>query len=558
MRLDKAREYFCAIRPQIMDPEKYTVQNIAKDLYAGFIVAIISFPLAMALAIASGVSPEKGLITAVVAGAFTSIFGGCKFQIGGPTGAFVVIIFNIVAVHGFNGLLVASLMAGCFLMIAGFLRIGKIIQYMPYTVTAGFTAGIGVTLLSTQLHDLFGIVAEDNSGSFWGRIQFVWQHIDDMSGATFVLAFGLAGMIFLLQKFRPNYPRFLIAIAIGVGATFWFPEYFDTIGTRFADLKWNGLHFSLPEVNFELVKTLLPSALTIAFLSGIESLLCATIADGLTLTKHKSDAELIGQGMANIVAALFGGVPSTGALARTAANIKAGAVSPLSGIFQSLFVLSFMCFFMDYMKFIPIACLAGMLLTIAWNMIGFRQCTYIFRASKSDSLVFLVTFILTVVVDITVAVEIGVITAMLLFVHRLLEKTEINISEISNRFEGVDPSKYGVHCVNINGPLFFGVAPAVDNVLKRVGDERVLILNFEHVPLIDATGARLIRQVVQKSGIPVVLTNLTDYTYQYLDHIDYKHENLYGKLTHSMDEAVKFSNSFCAKCRGDKDPQASQ
>lgn len=311
-------------------------------------------------------------------------------------------------------------------------------------------------------------------------------------------------------------------------------------------------------MNFKLVKTLLPSALTIAFLSGIESLLCATIADGLTLTKHKSDAELIGQGMANIVAALFGGVPSTGALARTAANIKAGAVSPLSGIFQSLFVLSFMCFFMDYMKFIPLACLAGMLLTIAWNMIGFRQCTYIFRASKSDSLVFLVTFILTVVVDITVAVEIGVITAMLLFVHRLLEKTEINISEISNRFEGGDPSKYGVHCVNINGPLFFWVAPAVDNVLKRVGDERVLILNFEHVPLIDATGARLIRQVVQKSGIPVVLTNLTDYTYQYLDHIDYKHENLYGKLTHSMDEAVKFSNSFCAKCLGDKDPQASQ
>jgi len=545
MSLQGVVGYFRAICPQMFEHRKYDIKTVIQDVYAGFIVAIISFPLAMALAIASGVSPEKGLVTAVVAGAATSIFGGCRYQIGGPTGAFVVIIFNIVAVYGVNGLIVASLMAGGLLILAGLLRIGKIIQYIPYTVTAGFTAGIGVTILSTQLHDLFGIMTSDSSGSFIERMQFIIGHFSETSSFALFLGMGLATMIFLLQKFKPNYPRFLFAIAIGVGATFLFPGEFQTIGSRFSDLKWTGLHFCWPEINLKLIRTLLPSALTIAFLAGIESLLCATIADGLTFTKHKSDAELIGQGVANVVAALFGGLPSTGALARTAANIKAGALTPLSGVFQALFVLSFMVFFMDYMKFIPIACLAGMLLTIAWNMIGFRQCTYIFRASKSDALVFLVTFVLTVVVDITVAVEIGVITAMFLFVHRLLQKTEIHISEISNHFEGKGPKESSVPCVNINGPLFFGVAPIVDEVLKRASEAKdVLILNFEHVPLIDATCARLIRQVVQKSSIPVVLTNLTDSTYEYLNHIDYKHENLYGKLTHNMKEAVLFTNSL--------------
>ena len=549
------RLYLHNIAPEIFSLFKngYSLNGLSKDIYAGLVVAIISFPLAMALAIASGASPDKGLITAVVSGALTSLCGGSRYQIGGPTGAFVVIIFNIIQTHGYEGLILATLMAGVMLVISGVLGVGKIIQYIPYTVTAGFTAGIGITILSTQLHDLLGIKLADTSGNFIERISFITNNVSEVSIYAIVLGVAIAAMIFLLQKYKSSYPRFLIALAVGIGAVVLFTGQFETVGSRFTDLKWSGFSFVFPNISFELVKDLFPSAITIAFLAGIESLLCCMIADSLTSTKHKSDSELIGQGISNIFSALLGGLPATGALARTAANIKAGAVSSISGIFQAVFVFSFMCFLLGYMTFIPIACLAGMLVTIAWNMIGFKQCLYIFHSSKSDVAVFLLTLVLTVVVDITVAVEVGVLTAVFLFVKRLIDRTEVEISHIANSQPSLGNSTEAprcseIQCVNIKGPLFFGLAPMVDSVLKKVcKSPEVIVLNFEDVPLIDATGARIIRQLVANSKkAPVILTNLRKYPFKYLQHIDYKHEKVYGHLTQTMSEAIILANEFIA------------
>lgn len=553
MRTRRIKLYLYSIAPEIFSLFKngYSFPKLYKDIYAGLIVAIISFPLAMALAIASGASPDKGLITAVIAGAFTSLVGGCRYQIGGPTGAFVVIIFNIIQTYGYNGLILASIMAGIILVICGFLRIGKIIQYIPYTVTAGFTAGIGITILSTQIHDILGIKLADTSGNFIDRMGFIFNNISDSSWPAIILSISIAVIIFLFQKYKTSFPRFLLALGIGVLAVLLFENSFETIGSRFTDLKWTGFSFSIPHVDFQLIRQLFPSALTIAFLSGIESLLCCTIADSLTSTQHKSDSELIGQGVSNIFSALLGGLPATGALARTAANIKAGAVSSLSGFFQALFVCSFMCFLMDYLGYIPIACLAGMLVTIAWNMIGFKQILYIFHSSRSDLCVFLVTFVLTVVFDITVAVEVGVLTAVFFFVKKLIERTEIEISHISNsqpELEKHEDIKFheSIQCINIKGPLFFGLAPTIGLILKRVCRKpKAIILNFEDVPLIDATGARMIRNLVSNSsGIPVVLTNLRKYPYEYLSHIDYKQERIYGYLTTNMKDAVDIANGI--------------
>lgn len=548
--------YLYSIAPEFLSIFKcgYSFPKLYKDIYAGLIVAIISFPLAMALAIASGASPDKGLITAVVAGAFTSLCGGCRYQIGGPTGAFVVIIFNIIKTHGYDGLILATIMAGIILVVCGLLRIGKIIQYIPYTVTAGFTAGIGITILSTQLHDLFGINVADTSGNFVERMSFIFNNISNSSIYAIILGVSVASVVFIFQKYKSSFPRFLLALFIGISAVLLFGDSFETIGSRFTNLKWSGFSFVLPHVTFSMVRDLFPSAVTIAFLSGIESLLCCTIADSLTSTKHKSDSELIGQGVSNIFSAFLGGLPATGALARTAANIKAGAISSFSGFFQSLFVCSFMCFLMDYMQYIPIACLAGMLITIAWNMIGFKQCLYIFHSSKGDLLVFLLTLCLTVFVDITVAVEIGVLTAVFLFVKRLIERTEIEISHIANKQPELEKCERvevhdSIQCINIKGPLFFGLAPTISEILKRVCRKpEAIILNFEDVPLIDVTGARIIRNLVTGTkGVPVILTNLRKYPYEYLTHIDYKNEKLYGHLTTNMNEALKIAHDMVSK-----------
>ncbi len=556
MLLRRLKLYLNAISPESLScfNRKYSINWLYKDIYAGLVVAIISFPLAMALAIASGASPDKGLLTAVVAGFFTSVFGGCRYQIGGPTGAFVVIIFNIIHSYGYEGLLIATIMAGIILVVAGLLGAGKIIGYMPHTVTMGFTAGIGITIFSTQLHDLFGINVSKGAGDFIGRISGIIENFSNISLYAVLLGCFIIIIIFVLQKNRPQYPRFLVALLIGVLAVFIFGDAYETVGSRFDDLKWITQTIKIPPFSLDMIRQMFPSAITIAFLAGIESLLCAVVADSLTSTKHKSDSELIGQGVANIVSALCGGLPSTGALARTAANIKAGAVSSLSGVFQSLFVGIFMYFLMDYMIFVPIACLAGMLVTISWNMINFKQCLYIFHSSKSDISVFLVTLILTVVVDITVAVEVGVLIAAFLFIKKISDRTEIEISHISSTQPGLIEDQMDIHkpicesiqCINIKGPLFFGLAPVINTVLKRVArNPRVLILNFAEVPLIDATGSKIIRQFVSDAkGIPVILTNLRKYPYEYLTHIDYKKEGLYGYLTTNMSEAVKIANDF--------------
>ena len=557
MKMRRLALYLHSISPEILSLFKkgYSLSGFYKDIYSGFLVAVISFPLAMALAIASGASPEKGLITSVVAGFFTSLFGGCKYQIGGPTGAFVVIIFNIIQNYGYEALLVAGFMAGIILMIAGFLKIGKIIEYIPYTVTAGFTAGIGITIFSTQLHDLFGITNLTNSGDFIKRSVSLFSNIEQTSFYALLIGLSVIAIIFLLQKYKPSYPRFLIALLIGVLSVLFMPENaLETIGGRFKNMGDVTLSMKFPAFSFDLFQAMFPSAITIAFLSGIESLLCAVVADSLTSTKHKSDSELIGQGLSNVISSIFGGIPSTGALARTAANIKAGAVSSFSGIYHALFVGLFMYFLLDYMKFVPIACLSGILITVAWNMVSFKQCAYIFHSSASDIAVFFTTLILTVIVDITVAVEAGVLISGLLFIKRIAQRTEIEISHISGYQPELSKEKSSVpdqicnniQCINIKGPLFFGLVPTVKTVLKRVlKTPEILILNFAEVPLIDATGAKIISQFVSDAkGVPVILTNLRKYPYEYLKHLDYKKENICGYITQNMSEAIKLAENL--------------
>jgi SulP family sulfate permease len=556
MRTRHLKLYLHSIAPEILSTFNggYSVRKFCKDVYAGLIVAVISFPLAMALAIASGVSPEKGLITAIVAGTFTSLFGGCKYQIGGPTGAFVIIIFNIIQTHGYSGLVLATMMAGTMLIACGFLKVGKIIQYIPYTVVMGFTAGIGIIIFSTQLNDFLGITSTETHGGEIDKISFVYSHIYDCSFYAIVLGSITAIVIFLLQKYKPMLPRFLVALLIGILATVLLGNSLETVGSRFANLEWTGFSCTCPHITLKMIRQIFPSAITIAFLSGVESLLCCTIADGLTKDRHKSDSELIGQGISNVLSALVGGIPATGALARTAANIKAGAISPIAGILQSLFVCLFMCFLLDYMKYIPMSCLAGMLVTIAWNMIGFRQCLYIFHSSKSDIFVFLITFILTIAADITIAVEIGVLTALLLFVKRLIERTEIEVSNIAKeQSDVIDDDNIELHrsirCINIRGPLFFGLTPIMSEILKKAHKKpEVIILNFKDVPLIDVTGARMIRDLTARAaGVPVILTNLCKCTYDYLEHLDYKHEQRYGYLTKNMRDAIEIADNFLTK-----------
>lgn len=546
------RGFWERVSPEIFGISKlsYSVDKLFKDLYAGLIVSIISFPLAMALAIASGASPDKGLITSMVAGFFTSLIGGCRYQIGGPTGAFVVIIFNIINNFGYDGLILATFMAGIILIIAGFLGVGKIIEYIPYPVTAGFTTGIGVTILTTQIKDLLGIQVKEHSADFINRVSFLFENFSCVSYSAMCLGLITLLVILILQKYKPLWPRFLIALLIGVLSVIIFADQFETVGERFSDLKWEIPSFGISNISYDMVQKLFPSAITIAFLAGIESLLCAVVVDSMTSTQHKSDSELIGQGISNIFSALIGGLPATGAIARTAANVKAGAVSSFSGLFHAIFVGIFMYFLLEYMEYIPIACLSGILITVAWNMMGFRQCQYIMKTSKSDISVFLVTLILTIMVDITVAVEVGVLIASFLFIKRIKDRTEVEVFNISHSKPEIqeikstpDNTNTDIQCIKVHGPMFFGIASIVENILKQVSfRHKVLILNFEEVPLIDATCASTIRRfVLNAKKATVILTNLKKYPYSYLTHIDRDNENIYGYLTKSMDEAINIA-----------------
>jgi len=525
--------------------EGYSAATFRADTIAGLTVAIVALPLAMALGIASGASPDKGLITAVVAGFLISALGGSRVQVGGPTGAFVVVIFNVIASHGYDGLLVATLLAGLILIAAGVLRLGQMIKYIPHPVVTGFTAGIAVIIASSQIKDFLGLAIDQVPADFLPKWQAYLGALPSASFATIGIGVGALALIVMLRRLAPRLPGFLIAVVASSLAVALLNLPVDTIGSRFPDIPAGLPMPSLPEISFAKINAVLPSAFTIAFLAGIEALLSAVVADGMTGTRHRSNQELIGQGVANLGSALFGGLPATGAIARTATNIRSGAKTPVAGIMHAAFLLLFILFGTDLMAYVPMAALAAILFMVAWGMSEYQRFLALLRMPNSDRAVLLLTFGLTVLVDLTVAIAVGVTLASLLFMARMAETVEVDGSgrrdteldaEDRDQRDDLPP---GVEVFRIAGPFFFGVAGELLDTLRRLGQSpRVIILRMRLVPLLDASGAQALEEFVEYArlaGAQIILSGVQPQPLSMLDHVGLGATSM--KLSHAVDYA---------------------
>jgi len=512
-------------RPALLTSLKhYSREKFTADLMAGIIVGIVALPLAIAFGIASGVSPEKGIITAIIAGFLTSALGGSRVQIGGPTGAFIVIVYGIIQQYGIEGLTVATIMAGVFLILLGLFRLGTIIKFIPYPIVVGFTSGIAVTIFTTQIKDLFGLTTPEMPGDFAGKWIVYFQNFGTIDlWATAVGVISVA-IIALTPRFSKKIPGSLIAIVVMTLAVYLLKRYagidsVETIGDRFT-INSQLPDAVIPALSWEGMKGLLPAAITIAVLGAIESLLSATVADGVTGDKHNSNQELMAQGIANVVTPLFGGIPATGAIARTMTNINNGGRTPVAGIIHAG-VLLILLLMMPLAQYIPMACLAGVLVVVSYNMSGWRTFRALLRTPLSDRAVLLVTFFLTVVFDLTVAIEVGLLIACVLFLRRVMETTEISV--IRNE---IDPSAgsdarlheeplaipSGIEVYEIDGPYFFGIATRFEELMMQMGDRpRVRIIRMRRVPFIDSTGLHNLEtlcRMSQRAGSTLVLSGV--------------------------------------------------
>lgn len=498
----------------------YGLADFRADLVAGLTVAIVALPLAMALAIASGTTPEKGLHTAIVAGFLISALGGSRVQIGGPTAAFIPVVFVVIERFGYGGLILCTLLAGLMLIAAGLLRLGTLMKYMPQPVVTGFTAGIAVTIFTSQVKDLLGLPIEKLPGEFFAKWQLYLTHLHQTNLVALGLALSGLALILGLKRWRPAWPGFLIAVVLGSFAALVLPV--ATIGSTFGEIPSALPVFSIPHIPFERTGELLPAAFTIAFLAGVESLLSAVVADGMTGGRHRSNMELVAQGVANVGSALAGGLPATGAIARTATNIRAGARSPVAGMLHAAFLLAFMLLLAPLMRYVPFAVLAAVLLVVAWNMSEIERFRHLMRAPWGDRAVLLLTFVLTVAFDLTIAIEVGVVLAAFLFMHRmsevvavesqapLIEEDEDAARETIGDQRGRLPP--GVEAFRISGPLFFAVANRLDRVLDQFPrGTRVFILRMSRVPLVDASGATALHDLFdrcRRQEIGVIVSGL--------------------------------------------------
>ena len=514
--------------------KNYDRKTFSADLMAGVIVGIVALPLAIAFGIASGVTPEKGIITAIVAGMFISLFGGSKVQIGGPTGAFIIIVYGIIQQYGIQGLTIATLMAGVFLVLLGVLRLGTIIKYIPYPIVVGFTSGIAITIFTTQVKDLLGMHIDKVPADFiekWGAYIYNIGNIDPWSAAVGIVSVALiASWPMLARLFHLSplkaLPGSLVAIIVMTVAALILKEYagvttIETIGDRFS-INSSLPDAVVPQLTWETVKGLVGPAVTIAVLGAIESLLSATVADGVIGDHHNSNTELIGQGIANIVSPLFGGIPATGAIARTMTNINNGGRTPIAGIIHAIVLLLIFLFLMPLAQYIPMACLAGVLVVVAYGMSGWRSFFAMMRNPKSDVTVLLLTFILTIIFDLTIAIEFGLICACLLFMRRMAETTDVHavLDEIDLN-DDADMERgnlehltipEGVEVYEINGPYFFGAGNRFEDIMARYGSHpKVRIIRMRKVPFIDSTGLHNLENMClmsQKEGVTVVLSGV--------------------------------------------------
>lgn len=497
----------------------YTTEQFRRDCLSGMTVAVISIPLAMALAIASGVTPAQGLYTAIVAGFFIALLGGSRFQIGGPTGAFVVVIFDVMQNYGYTGLAATMLIAGITLIIAGFLRLGSYIRYIPYPVVTGFTAGIGLLLISTQIKDFLGLKIDNVPADFIHKWQVYLSNLGEYTAAAiFVSAISLAIILFIQYK-KPKLPAYLICVVTATLLVALFGLNIDTIGNKFGGVP----HFlPMPKIpdglTLSLFLKVMPSGLTIAFLAGVESLLSATVVDGMSGDNHNSNAELIAEGTANIFSMFFAGVPATGAIARTAANFKAKAYSPVSGIMQSVFLLLFMLLLSPAAKYIPLSCLSVVLILIGYNMMNIGKIIKLLEGPRGDCYTLVVTLLLTVVVDLNTAISVGFVMSSIIFMHRMSREIEVETDEKALEYNGGGRDltqvlhEKGVVSMRFYGPLFFGGASQIANMFNHIEEHpKVVILRLGYVPVVDATGANVIVEFikkVKKDNTKIILSNI--------------------------------------------------
>ena len=553
-------------KPRLFSTLKnYSKETFMSDLMAGIIVGIVALPLAIAFGIASGVSPEKGIITAIIAGFIISLLGGSKVQIGGPTGAFIVIIYGIIQQYGEAGLIVATLMAGILLILLGVFKLGAIIKFIPYPIIVGFTSGIAVTIFTNQIADIFGLNfgGEKVPGDFIGKWMIYFRHFDTVNWWNAVVCILSIIIIAITPRFSKKITGSLIAIIVVTIGVYVLKTYagidsIDTIGDRFT-IKSELPEAAIPTLNWEAIKDLFPVAITIAVLGAIESLLSATVADGVTGDKHDSNTELIAQGTANLITPLFGGIPATGAIARTMTNINNGGKTPVAGIIHAIVLLLILLFLMPLAQYIPMACLAGVLVIVSYNMSEWRTFKALLKNPKSDVTVLLITFFLTIIFDLTIAIEVGLVIACILFMRRVMETTEISVIK-----DEIDPNDEldiavceehliipaGVEVYEINGPYFFGIATKFEETMAQLGDRpKVRIIRMRKVPFIDSTGIHNLTSLCkmsQKEKITIVLSGVNEKVHKTLEKSGFYEllgkQNICPNINVALDRAKEIIN----------------
>lgn len=551
-------------KPRLLTSLKnYNKKTLTADIMAGIIVGIVALPLAIAFGIASGVTPEKGIITAIVAGFIVSAFGGSRVQIGGPTGAFIIIIYGIIQQYGFQGLTIATLMAGFFLILFGLLRLGTIIKYIPYPIIVGFTSGIAVTIFTTQIKDLFGLQLASVPSDFVEKWIVYAQNADSADLWSSIVGIMSVIIIAITPRFSKKIPGSLIAIILMTVFALILKNYcgvtsIETIGDRFT-INAQLPEAQLPGLNWETIKSLVSPALTIAILGAIESLLSATVADGVIGDHHDSNTELIGQGLANLATPLFGGIPATGAIARTMTNINNGGKTPIAGIIHAIVLVLIFLFLMPLAKYIPMACLAGVLVVVSYGMCGWRSFIALMKNPKSDVTVLLITFFLTIIFDLTIAIEVGLIIACLLFMKRMSETTDVKVImdeidpndesdiKLENNEHLIIPN--GVEVYEINGPYFFGAGNRFEEIMASFGDRpKVRIIRMRKVPFVDSTGIHNLTNLCimsQKEGIQIVLSGVNPKVHAVLARSGFYEligeENIYSHINIALEKAKEIA-----------------
>lgn len=533
-----------------------TKEGLIKDFIAGIIVAIIALPLSVALGIASGVSPEKGLITAIIAGFFISFLGGSRVQIGGPTGAFVVIIYGIIEKYGIDGLIVATLMAGIMLVILGLLKFGSLIKYISYPITVGFTAGIAVTLFSTQVKDFLGLSINKVPSEFLPKWSMYISNMGTINWVTLALGIFSLAVIIVWPKFNEKIPGALVALILSTFIAYFFKLNVATIGTQFGEISSKIPVPKLPIVDIITLQKLIKPAFTIAILAAIESLLSAVVADGMIGEKHDSNMELVAQGVGNITSALFGGIPATGAIARTAANVKSGGRTPIAGMVHAITLLLIMKVLMPLAKYIPLTTLAAVLIVVSYNMSGWRTFRDMLRAPKSDVLILLATFFITVIFDLVIAIEVGIIISMCLFMRRMalaIEVNELDGSYCSKklRLEGIHTNKIGdeILIYDIKGPLFFaGIDSFISSIESLNTESKVVILRMKNMPVLDVTAygeLKKIEKLCMDEEIKLIMSEVQKQPMKVMKNMGMVSRLGERRFIKTLEEAIRTANNCC-------------